>query len=39
MGFSNEIKTIYLNDTKSIKDKLKKIGMKDLLKEEIRLKM
>lgn len=39
MGFGNEIKTLYLNDTKSIKDKLKKIGMKDLLKEDIRLKM
>lgn len=39
MGFGNEIKTLYLNDTKSIKDKLKKIGMFDLLKEEIRLKM
>ena len=38
MGFGNEIKTIYLNDTKSIKDKLKKIGMNDLLKEGIRLK-
>ena len=39
IGFGNEIKTLYLNDTKSIKDKLKKIGMKDLLKEDIRLKM
>ena len=39
MGFGNEIKTLFLNDTKSIKDKLKKIGMKDLLKEEIKLKM
>ncbi|MDO9528386.1 MAG: IS1634 family transposase [Syntrophales bacterium] len=38
IGFGNEIKTLYLNDTKSIKDKLKKIGMKDMLKEEIRLK-
>jgi transposase len=39
IAFGNEIKTLYLNDTKSINDKLKKIGMKDLLKEEIRLKM
>jgi len=39
VGFGNEVKTLYLNDTKSIKDKLRKIGMKDLLKEEILLKV
>ena len=39
IGFGNEVKTLYLNDTKSIKDKLRKIGMEDLLKEEIRLKL
>ena len=39
VGFGNEVKTWYLNVTKSINDKLKKIGMKDLLKDEIKLKM
>jgi len=39
IGLGNEIKTWYLNVTKSINDRLKKIGMKDLLKEEIMLKM
>lgn len=34
--FGKEVKTLYLNVTKSINDKLKKIGMKDLLNEEIR---
>ncbi len=37
--FGKEVKTLYLNATKSINDKLKKIGMKDLLNEEIRLNM
>jgi len=39
VGFGNEVKTWYLNVTKSISDELKKIKMKDLLKEEIILKM
>lgn len=39
VSFGNEVKTWYLNVTKSISDELKKIKMKDLLKEEIILKM
>ena len=39
VGFGNEVKIWYLNVTKSINDNLKKIKMKDLLKEEIRLKL
>jgi transposase len=38
VGFGKEVKTWYLNVTKSTKEILKKIRMKDLLKEEIRLK-
>lgn len=37
VGFGKEVKTWYLNVTKSINDNLKKIGMKDLLKEETKL--
>ena len=37
IGFGKEVKTWFLNVTKNIKDNLKKIGMKDLLKEENRL--
>jgi len=39
VGFGNEVKIWYLNVTKSINDNLKKIKMKDLLKEENRLKL
>jgi transposase len=39
VGFGKEVKIWYLNVTKSIGDKLKKIGMKDLLKEEVLLKL
>jgi len=35
--FGREVKTFYLNVSNSTRDMLKKIGMKDLLKEEIRL--
>ena len=35
--FGKEVKTYYLNQTNKMKDILKKIGMKDLLVEEIRL--
>lgn len=35
--FGKEVKTYYLNQTKKMVDILKKIGMKDLLREEIRL--
>ena len=35
--FGKEVKTYYLNQTNKLKDVLKKIGMKDLLVEEIRL--
>lgn len=35
--FGNEVKTLYLNVSKSTGEMLKKIGMKDLLKEESRL--
>ena len=35
--FGKEVKTLYLNVSNSTRDMLKKIGMKDLLKEEIRL--
>ena len=34
--FGKEVKTWYLNKTKNIETILKKIGMKDLLKEETR---
>jgi len=37
VGFGKEVKTWYLNVPKSVKVMLRKIGMKDLLKEEIRL--
>lgn len=35
--FGNEIRTWYLNVTKTISDSLRELGMKDLLKEETRL--
>jgi hypothetical protein len=38
LEFGNEVKTMYLNVPKPAEDVLKKIGMKDLLKEETRLK-
>jgi len=39
VGFGKEVKTWYLNTTKAIEKMLKKIGMKNLLKEEVRLKV
>ena len=39
VGFGKEVKTWYLNTSKSIETILKKIGMEDLLKEEVRSKM
>lgn len=38
VGFGKEVRTWYLNMTKSVEKTLKKIGMKDLLKEETLLK-
>jgi hypothetical protein len=38
LEFGNEVKTMYLNVPKPAEDMLKKIGMKDLVKEETRLK-
>ena len=39
IGFGNEVKILYLNVTKSIKDNLRKIRMKNLLEEKIKLNM
>ncbi len=39
VGFGKEVRTWYLNKPKSVEAVLKKIGMKNLLKEETRLKV
>jgi hypothetical protein len=37
--FGNEVKTMYLNVTKEIRDTLKALGTENLLEEETRLDM